>query len=85
MPLKPYPTPSIIQPAGEHTNSIIALHGTGSNAERFGYELLVSVNLQARLPTVRFVFPTASKRRPTILKRTLINQWFDNYSLEDPG
>ncbi|KAJ5570082.1 Phospholipase/carboxylesterase/thioesterase [Penicillium hispanicum] len=86
MPRKPYPTPLIIQPLSqEHTHTIIALHGRGSNAERFGYELLASANLQARLPTVKFVFPTASKRRSTILKKIPIHQWYDNYSLDDPG
>ncbi|KAJ5449757.1 Phospholipase/carboxylesterase/thioesterase [Penicillium daleae] len=86
MARKPYPTPLVIPPLrGEHTHTIISLHGRGSNAERYGYELLKSANLQARLPTVEFIFPTARKRRSTILKRTPINQWFDNYSLEDPG
>lgn len=86
MARKPYPTPLVIPPLrGEHTHTIISLHGRGSNAERYGYELLKSAKLQARLPTVKFIFPTARKRRSTILKRTPINQWFDNYSLEDPG
>jgi predicted esterase len=69
----------------EHTHTIISLHGRGSNAERFGHELLASANLQARLPTVKFVFPTARKRRSTVLKKTPIHQWYDNYSLENPG
>ncbi|GLI80586.1 hypothetical protein PoHVEF18_008941 [Penicillium ochrochloron] len=34
---------------------------------------------------VKFIFPTARKRRSTILKRIPINQWFDNYSLKDPA
>lgn len=86
MPPKPYPAPLVIPPLGnEHTHTIIALHGRGSNAERFGLELLTSAKLQARLPTVKFVFPTARKRRSTVLKRIPINPWFDNYSLEDPG
>ncbi|KAF9253762.1 hypothetical protein DTO027I6_2775 [Penicillium roqueforti] len=86
MSRKPYPTPLVVQPlSGEHTHTIISLHGRGSNAERFGRELLVSANLQGRLPTVKFVFPTARKRRSTILKKIPIHQWYDNYSLEDPG
>ncbi|KAJ5930873.1 Phospholipase/carboxylesterase/thioesterase [Penicillium verhagenii] len=86
MPRKSYPVPLVISPVrNEHTHTIIALHGRGSNAERFGREILASANLQNRLPTVKFVFPTASKRRSTILKRVPINQWYDNYSLDDPG
>lgn len=86
MPRKGYPAPLIVSPlSDEHTHTIIALHGRGSNAERFGLELLASADLKARLPTVKFIFPTASKRRSTVLKRVPISQWFDNYSLDDPG
>lgn len=81
-----YPTPFSVSPIGsEHTHTFIILHGKGSNGERFGREFLDSANLPARLPTVKFVFPTASKRRSTVLKRIPINQWFDNYSLDDPN
>ncbi|QKX55272.1 uncharacterized protein TRUGW13939_02364 [Talaromyces rugulosus] len=83
---KPYPTPLTIPPLStQHTHTFIILHGRGSNAERFGRELLSSANLAQRLPTVKFVFPTARKRRSTALKRIPINQWFDNYSLDDPN
>ncbi|KAJ5325270.1 Acyl-protein thioesterase 1 [Penicillium brevicompactum] len=86
MPIKGYLAPLIVQPLHEkHTHTIIALHGRGSNAGRFGPTLLEAADLQVRLPTVKFVFPTASKRRSTVLKRIPINQWFDNYSLVDPG
>ncbi|CAG8156702.1 unnamed protein product [Penicillium nalgiovense] len=86
MSRKPYPTPLAIPPLSvKHTHTIISLHGRGSNADRFGHELLASTNLQARLPTVKFVFPTARKRRSTVLKKIPIHQWYDNYSLEDPG
>ncbi|KAJ5374894.1 Phospholipase/carboxylesterase/thioesterase [Penicillium concentricum] len=80
-----YPTPLVIPPLEEHTHTIISLHGKGSNAKRFGHVLLAAANLQARLPTVKFIFPTASKRRATRFKKMAINQWFDNYSIEDPG
>ncbi|KAJ5972171.1 uncharacterized protein N7479_002089 [Penicillium vulpinum] len=81
-----YPAPLVISPQGEeHTHTIISLHGTGSNAELFGRVLIAAANLQARLPTVKFIFPTASKRRATKFKKMAINQWFDNYSIEDPG
>lgn len=83
---KGYPTPFTINPISpEHTHTFIVLHGRGSKGEKFGRELLDSANLPARLPTVRFVFPTASKRRSTIFRKMPINQWFDNYSLDDPN
>ncbi|KAL4956524.1 Alpha/Beta hydrolase protein [Aspergillus filifer] len=86
-PLKSYPTPLVIDPVrnDQHTHTIILLHGRGSNSGRFGEEFLSSTGIAQRLPTTKFIFPTASKRRSTVLKRTPINQWFDNYSLEDPN
>jgi hypothetical protein len=86
---KGYPEPLIVPSSQIHTHSAILLHGRGSNATRFGLELLKSrtssgKTLQELFPSVKFIFPTASRRRSTILKRVPINQWFDNYSLEDP-
>lgn len=96
-----WPDPLVIHPTATHTHSIILLHGRGSNAERFGLELLKATTstststtdsesskaatLTDHFPTVKFIFPTAKKRRATVFKRTPINQWFDNFSLEDPS
>lgn len=79
---KPYPNPLTIPPLNNsrHTHTIILLRGRGSNSERFGHP---PRNNSPR--TVKFVFPTARKRRSTVLKRIPIHQWFDNYSLEDPN
>ena len=84
---KPYTTPLTIPPLNNnrHTHTIILLHGRGSNSERLGHVLLEITALAQRLSTVKFVFPTARKRRSTVLKRIPIHQWFDNYSLEDPN
>ncbi|RJE18192.1 Phospholipase/Carboxylesterase [Aspergillus sclerotialis] len=82
-----YPTPLVISPLSptKHTHTFILLHGRGSNAPLFGDEFLYSSKIASQLPTVRFVFPTASRRRATICKGVYMNQWFDIYSLEDPG
>ena len=86
-----YPEPLIIPSiAQQHTHSIILLHGRGSNAERFGSEFLQSktssgLTIPETFPGLNIIFPTAGKRRSTILKRVPINQWFDNYSLSDPS
>lgn len=97
-----WPNPLVIHPTATHTHSIILLHGQGSNAERFGLELLKATTsssatsttdcgdskagtLTDHFPTVKFIFPTAKKRRATVFKRMPINQWFDNFSLEDPS
>ncbi|KAJ5779487.1 Phospholipase/carboxylesterase/thioesterase [Penicillium paradoxum] len=85
-PKKKWPAPLVIPPLSKkHTHTIISLHGKGSNAKRYGLVLLTAATLRARLPTVKFVFPTAKKRRATRFKRMPINQWFDNFSIVDPG
>ncbi|KAF2869239.1 Alpha/Beta hydrolase protein [Massariosphaeria phaeospora] len=35
-------------------------------------------------PNTKFVFPTAPLRRALVFKRSLIHQWFDNWSLTQP-
>ncbi|KAF2143193.1 uncharacterized protein K452DRAFT_325823 [Aplosporella prunicola CBS 121167] len=97
-----WPDPLVINPtSGTHTHSIILLHGRGSNASRFGLELLKartsatgtptpgsnsdSKTLAQHFPSAKFIFPTAKKRRSTTMKRIPINQWFDNTSLTDPS
>ncbi|KAE8343231.1 hypothetical protein BDV24DRAFT_172985 [Aspergillus arachidicola] len=84
---KSYSAPLVIAPlkSDRHTHTIILLHGRGSNGERFGQVFLESTDIARRLPTAKFVFPTARKRRSTVLKRIPISQWFENYSLEDPN
>ncbi|KAF7508059.1 hypothetical protein GJ744_009641 [Endocarpon pusillum] len=75
--------------SGVHRQSFIILHGRGSNALTFGPVLLETPipgygNLASAFPNAKFIFPTASKRRAGIYKRSLINQWFDNWSLATP-
>ena len=79
-----YAAPLVVTPVTAHTHTFILLHGLGSNANRFAVKFLQSTNLSSRLPTVKFIFPTARKRRSTVLNRVAINQWFDIYSLDDP-
>ncbi|KAL1865011.1 hypothetical protein Daus18300_007358 [Diaporthe australafricana] len=85
-----WPEPLVVHPTTAHTHSIILLHGRGSSAERFGLEILAAKSsanksLAEHLPSAKIIFPTAKKRRSTVLKRIPINQWFDNFSLEDPS
>ncbi|KAJ7721509.1 putative phospholipase/carboxylesterase, partial [Mycena metata] len=84
-----WPDPLIVPSTGIHTHTIILLHGRGSNGERFGLELLKAQGsdnktLGEQFPGLKFVFPTAKKRRAVAFNRTPINQWFDNHSLEEP-
>ncbi|KAJ7143315.1 Alpha/Beta hydrolase protein [Mycena crocata] len=86
-----WPDPLVVPPISTHTHSIILLHGRGSNAERFGLELLNAQSsdrnktLRDHFPGMKFLFPTAKKRRAVVFNRTPINQWFDLYSLENPS
>ncbi|KAL8652338.1 MAG: hypothetical protein Q9210_002737 [Variospora velana] len=84
-----YPNPLIIPPLQDHKQTFIILHGRGSNASTFGPPLLNTQvseihTFQSSFPNVQFVFPIASKRRAQIFNRSVINQWFDNWSLQTP-
>ncbi|KAJ7033376.1 putative phospholipase/carboxylesterase [Mycena alexandri] len=85
-----WPDPLVVPSRGIHTHTIILLHGRGSNGERLGLELLKArgsdnKTLAEHFPGLKFVFPTAKKRRAVAFNRTPINQWFDNHSLEEPS
>lgn len=85
-----YPEPMVTPPAQEHKQSIILLHGRGSTGTMFGSSLLFFHvpgigNLREAFPNARFVFPTAANRRAAVLKRSMIHQWFDIWSLKDPS
>ena len=84
-----YPKPLVVPPLETHKETWIILHGRGSNAEKFGPELLTTPiprhgTLAQAFPHAKFIFPTASLRRAIIYKRSLISQWFDNWSLQTP-
>ncbi|KUJ23479.1 alpha/beta-hydrolase [Mollisia scopiformis] len=83
-----YPAPFIVPPTTAHTQTILFLHGRGSNGEKFGQELLASKTatgqtIQERFPGMKFIFPTAKKRRAKWYKRALISQWFDNVPIDE--
>ncbi|KAL9634318.1 MAG: hypothetical protein Q9204_003045 [Flavoplaca sp. TL-2023a] len=85
-----YPDPLIIPPLQNHKQTFIILHGRGSNAAAFGPPFLDTVishsqTFRSSFPHAQFIFPTASKRRAQIYHRSVINQWFDNWSLATPN
>jgi predicted esterase len=86
-----HPDPFIVQPTSHHTQTLILLHGLGSNGEKFGTELLATGTTSAGqtlpeiFPGARFVFPTAKRRRSTAFNRAVITQWFDIASVDDPS
>ncbi|PSS23328.1 hypothetical protein M430DRAFT_117406, partial [Amorphotheca resinae ATCC 22711] len=89
--------PLIIYPTSTHTHTFIVLHGRGSNALHFSQDTTNPVKpgfltcttssgltLAQKFPGLKFVVPTAPKRRCTAKKRLAMNIWFDNSSFEDP-
>lgn len=83
--------PFIVEPEQSHTHTFVLLHGLGSNGGKFGQELLESANtsagerLQQVLPHAKFIFPTAHRCRSSAFRRSILTQWFDIVSLEDPS
>jgi predicted esterase len=86
-----FPNSFVIQPTSEHTHTAILLHGRGSNGEKFGAELLRSglssegASLTDLLPGMKFIFPTAKKRRSSAFNRATLKTWFDIACLQDPA
>ncbi|RDL39472.1 uncharacterized protein BP5553_03812 [Venustampulla echinocandica] len=79
-----------IPPISTHTQTIILLHGRGSNGPRFGPPLVspqlsCGNTLTQEFPGMKFIFPTAKKRRAMRFNRTPINQWFDVWSVDEPS
>jgi predicted esterase len=86
--------PIIIDPAENHKQTIIVLHGRGSTAQKFAepfvshpvarspLDLSESKTFQQHLPHVKFVFPTAAYRRATVFNRSFTHQWFDSWTLD---
>lgn len=85
------PSAYIVEPSSVHVHSVILLHGLGSNGTKFGTELLETgirsdgASLRQLLPSARFIFPTAKRRRSSAFRRTRLTQWFDIASLDDPS
>nr|POF15192.1 acyl-protein thioesterase 1 [Quercus suber] len=90
-----YPDPFIVPARDHHKQSLMLLHGRGSNGEKFGLQLLRSkchasdspsgteATLQDAFPNMKFIFPTAKKRRAKWYKRALIAQWFDSVPIDE--
>jgi predicted esterase len=82
-----YPKPVTIFPSAKQTRTILVLHGRGSNGDEFSEQFLASKtssdkSIKDMFPGVKWIFPTASKRRASAFNRAIVRQWFDIYSLE---
>jgi len=77
----------IVAPRGDHTQTIILLHGRDSIASEFAEEFFESQASDDRtlpeiFPTTRWVFPT-SKIRNSARFEAPMSQWFDMWSVEN--
>ncbi|KAI1376223.1 hypothetical protein F4677DRAFT_419250 [Hypoxylon crocopeplum] len=84
-------SPFVIAPTTPHTDSLILLHGFGSNGEKFGKEFIESgicsngKRLVDVFPSARFISPTSKKRRSAAFGRAMLTQWFNIRSLDEPS
>ncbi|PQE09917.1 acyl- thioesterase protein [Rutstroemia sp. NJR-2017a BVV2] len=82
-----YPQAITINPSHSHQQTFIILHGRGSFAEKFAPPLLHMTTtegktLQTAFPHAKLIFPTASRTRATIYKKSFTHQWFDCWHLD---
>src|SRR3569833_495851 len=81
----------IVEPTAQHRQTIILLHGLGSNGEKFGKDFLKTgrcsngKTLADLLPGARFIFPTSARRRVKAFRRVKLTSWFNLKSLGDPN
>ncbi|KAI0876764.1 phospholipase/carboxylesterase [Hypoxylon argillaceum] len=89
--VRPDQSTYIVEPTTKHSYTIILLHGLSSNGQKFGRELLETGKTSAGktlpdlLPSARFIFPTAKRRRSSAFGRKRLTQWFDIARLPDPS
>ncbi|KAL8692934.1 MAG: hypothetical protein Q9218_002136 [Villophora microphyllina] len=81
--------PYIVLPTTQHTHTIIALHGRGSQGPEFADELFEQAtssghSLQQAFSSTKWVFPSSQERYSTVFQEEL-DEWFDIYSLTDPA
>lgn len=83
-----HPELLVYLPKGPHTHTFIILHGRGGSAQGFGPQFMLAEHscgksLRDLLPGMKFIFPTAKRRRMAAQNRCIIHQWFDIVSLKD--
>ncbi|KAL4926681.1 uncharacterized protein BDV17DRAFT_293260 [Aspergillus undulatus] len=82
-PFRAHP-PLIVNPIGDnHTQTIILLHGFGTNGQLLGQEFLALTSLSTEFPSVKFIFPSGLRIRMTMWKCAWTKCWFDMASLGD--
>lgn len=83
-----HPELLVYLPKGPHTHTFLILHGREGSAQGFGPQFMLAEHssgksLRDLLPGMKFIFPTAKRRRMAAQNRCIIHQWFDIVSLKD--
>ena len=79
----------LVEPQGEHTHTVIMLHGLGSTGAEFAEELFASdlsngKSLRREFPGCRWVFPSSRVLWSTTFQESM-PAWFEARSLTDPS
>lgn len=89
-----HPEPYVHHPEGQHKSTLILLHGTSSTGPEFAQDFLnysfayphsptQNWTFPQLFPDTRFVFPTGSEKKLTVLGGVLKHAWFDIHSFAD--
>lgn len=85
--IQSFPLPQVILPTTAHRNTMIMVHGRGSDGKDFAEDLfnaeaITGETLQQRLPGTKWIFHMAHWRQSTFWKFQM-KEWFDLWSVED--
>lgn len=73
-------TISVLPPDGQHSASVVFMHGLGDSAEGFAD---VAEMLAQKMPHVKFVLPTAPTNPVSLNGGMRMNSWYDIVGLDD--
>jgi len=84
---------AVVHPRGDHTHTVILLHGRDSTAIEFSKRFFESEasgppdekrTLPDLFPNIKWVFPQTEALQCDLLGTQPMAQWFDMWSTEDP-
>ncbi|XP_051854243.1 lysophospholipase-like protein 1 isoform X2 [Antechinus flavipes] len=73
----------VVAPAGQHSASLIMLHGSGDSGQRFRGWINQVLNHDLVFQHIKIIYPTAPSRPYTPMNGGLSNVWFDRYKISN--
>ncbi|XP_027727680.1 lysophospholipase-like protein 1 isoform X1 [Vombatus ursinus] len=73
----------VVAPAGQHSASLIMLHGSGDSGQRFREWINQVLNHDLVFQHIKIIYPTAPSRPYTPMNGGLSNVWFDRYKISN--